>query len=238
MKVSTSSVKLATLVSKIRASHRRCLKALRSSLEHARETGNNLIEAQATVKACGLEWIPWVQENCEFSVSQAQRYKRIADRYKEVMAKAKDRENLTMSEALRLLSPRSERGPVKTKDMRFPVSSESEFNERAMDAAELGFEDGSREQKFVQEKIESLARQVLGMAKAAKLKGDEGKDVEPVQVALALVHQLRKALQPTLVVMVSDTEGAEDGHPAKPAANGHKPVNRLNGKLGTAKSVA
>lgn len=222
------SAKLTKLAGKINDGHKRCLKALRSSLAYARETGTFLLEAKSTLDAWGQEWLPWVQENCDFSISQAQRYMRIADRYEELLDTVKDKDDLTMSDALKLLSPG--KGEAKPSPKRFQVFSDAEASDRAMDAARLCFPKDSAEEKFIKEKAEALARQVIATAKRSKLTDKDDKKIEEIQVAIALIHQLKKALQLSLVVEVGESEKTP-----KTSANGYTPVNRLNGKV-TAKA--
>lgn len=226
-----SPVKLEELAAKINASHQACLKSLRASLSHARQTGIYLIEAKEVVLGWGAPWLPWVQEHCKFSVSEAQRYMRIADRYGELLAQCDDPDKLTMTDALKMLSParKKEGGDARpVKDRRLTVFSEAEIHDRAMDAAKLRFAADSPEEKFVKEKAETLARQVLGLARRSKCKDDEGQAVEPVKVAIALMQQLKKALQLSLVVRAGEPQSRDGQQKAKSGANAHKPANRLN----------
>src|SRR5438045_2193195 len=96
VKNNVGSKKLNTLAAKINHSHEECIRSLRASVSHALRTGNFLLEAKAILDEAGAKWISWVQENCEFSVSEAQRYKRIADRFSELKQKCPKPEALTI----------------------------------------------------------------------------------------------------------------------------------------------
>src|SRR5262245_62068239 len=93
---------LSQLAEKINLSHRKCLQALGTSLEHARHTGVVLLEAKEKVSATGKKWLEWVQENCKFSVAEAQRYMRIANHYGALLEQGKDLTKLSLTQALRL----------------------------------------------------------------------------------------------------------------------------------------
>lgn len=238
-KTTGNCVALGELIHKINDSHEHCLGSLRVSLAQARQTGNYLLEARnLTGKG---KWREWVQDNCKFSVSQAERYVRIADHYFELLDKAKDKDNLTMTEAIRILSPKKEQegaAGAKATVQRFTVFSDAEASDRAMEASQLRFPDDSPEAAFIKEKIESFARQALALAKRSKLKGEEGKAIDPAQVAIALIQRVKDAIKLSLVVQVGDEKPAKNGHvsKAKPASNGHTPVNRVNGKFPATKS--
>ena len=95
---------LAPLADRINDSHQRFLRSLRHALAHARDTGTLLLEAREKVEAAGERWLPWVQAHCQFSVSEAQRYVRIANHYNQLLEQGDDLAKLSMTAALRLLS--------------------------------------------------------------------------------------------------------------------------------------
>lgn len=208
-----SEKSLVELKGKINGSHRQCLKALRASLPHARQTGIYLIEARSLVEG---KWLVWVQENCDFSVSQAQRYIRIADNFGALLKKAEKPDELTMVEALRILSPKRARQDASESPIQ---ASETEVKNKEADAEAIRFEADSPAQKFVQQQAEAIKRQVLRLAKKAK--DDNGKTIDVVKAAIALLLQLRRAIQTTLVVKVTEPDEDEEVS--------HKPTNRLNG---------
>jgi hypothetical protein len=69
---------------------------------------------------------------------------------------------------------------------------------------------------------------VLRLAKKAK--DDQGKDLDAVQAALALLRQLKRALNTSLVVKVSEPEQDEDEIHEASSSSGRQ-HNRLNGKV-------
>lgn len=228
-----TSERLEELVEKIRDSHQRCLKSLRASVDHARQTGNHLLEVQELVGKG--KWLEWVQDNCEFSIAQAQRYKRIADRYSELLTKCKKPNQLTMTDALRLLSPGKDQAKAgkKTEDKRWAISSWEEVKEREVEAEEIQFAQDSPERTFVDEKAASIARQVLLLAKKSHAKDADNQPIDGLGVAIALIKKLKKALKVALVVRVAEPEPDEEARPkhrTESNGNGHKPHNRLNGK--------
>ncbi len=79
---------------------------MRKTLEHAREIGTALLEVKRLCKAEGQSYLPWVQENCRVSISESQRYTRIADHWNELIeaTKGKKLEDLSLTEALKILS--------------------------------------------------------------------------------------------------------------------------------------
>src|SRR5262245_55805268 len=97
---------LTQLANKINVGHQKCLRATRTSLEHARQTGTFLLEAKERVLASDKKnWLDWVQSNCKCSIAEAQRYMRIANHYGQLLERGKDLTKLSLTQALRLLSP-------------------------------------------------------------------------------------------------------------------------------------
>jgi hypothetical protein len=71
----------AGLAKQINSSHSEFLHSMRTSVGHARHTGSLLIEAKEKVEAAGERWLEWVEDLCDFSIAEAQRYMRIANHY-------------------------------------------------------------------------------------------------------------------------------------------------------------
>jgi hypothetical protein len=81
------------------------------ALDRAREIGLLLIEAKAAVKAAGKAWGTWLKGDCELSDRTAQRYMAIASRWDELAKALKERPNLSVREADKVLAaaaPRKE----------------------------------------------------------------------------------------------------------------------------------
>ena len=225
---------LTKLAAKINAGHKECLTALEKSLgtflEHARHTGTLLQEAKDKVAMAGERWLTWFEEHCGFSVAQAQRYMRIANRYDELKKSGGNLTRLSLREALRLLSANS---GTKAKQRRraspplFKVSSQAEVAKLTRKAPEVRLPDDSPEKRFVGAKASEIARQVLALARKSQLK-DNGEDpINQAQLAVALLEQLKASLDATLVVEV---KGAGTSKPAGTTLNrlhskdGRKPV--------------
>ena len=79
---------------------------------------------------------------------------------------------------------------------------------------------------IVANQVTKLAGQIILFAKRAKLKDDEGHNVDEVQAALALVQMLAREL-PKLVVKVEKKPVKEDEDDEEPGA---ERVHRLNGR--------
>jgi hypothetical protein len=219
-KTTTTKIQtLAELIEKINDCHQKTLKSLRTSLEHARQTGNYLLEAKPLVT--GMSWLDWVEKNCQFSKSEAQRHMRIADRYRELVNQGFDLETMTMTDALKVLSA-SEVKKATTqprKDQRLTVASKAELDDRLKEVGQVEFAKDTNEQKFLDAKAELIAKQILALAKKSAQKDDNGHAIGAVQVAIALIQQLKKRLDVSLVVCVESTVSSPVPH------------NRVNGAL-------
>ena len=100
------ATKLAALAPRIKQAHDRYIEGSRKSLAHAREAGRLLLEA----KGLGThgQWEQWVKHNCQFSLRTAEAYMRIADRWKDLEAKAQDLALLGIEQALQTLAQRKQ----------------------------------------------------------------------------------------------------------------------------------
>src|SRR5262249_38776294 len=202
---------LAELAAKINAGHEECLTALQTSLgtflEHARDTGALLQEAKDKVNQAGERWLIWVKDHCDFSVAQAQRYMRIANRYDELRKSEEDPTRPSLREALGLLSANS---GTKAKQRRralpqlFKVSSRTVVAELTRKARKVRLPDDSPEKRFVGTKASEIARQVLALVRKSQLKDKGDEPINPAQLAVALLEKLKASLNATLVVEVKE----------------------------------
>jgi uroporphyrinogen-III synthase len=114
------------------------------------------------VEAASKKWLEWVEENCEFSVSQGQRYIRIADRYNELLKKVDDPKHLSMTEALRMLSPSGGARATRRRQVRIlTIGSQSELTAKAHEAEEVVFPDDSKASEFVKNTAEYLSTKIV-----------------------------------------------------------------------------
>src|SRR4051794_12968433 len=181
---------LEDLAGRINECHGKFMGSVKVTLDHARLTGNLLVRAKEAVKAAGGEWLDWLQKNCLFSPSEAQRYMKIADRWWELLASGADPEKLTMTEALRILSSRDSQ--ARPAAGRIEVASSVEAEGLEVGAKEVELPDTSAGAKFVKGKAEQIARAVLKAARKAKLT-IAGEEVGEAQAAVALLA-IREAL--------------------------------------------
>lgn len=93
---------LAQLAVKINAEHEATEKAAQASIQHARAAGDMLRKAKATVGHGN--WLPWLEQHCQFSRRTAQTYMKIADRWDELTNGERAPELLSVREGLRLLA--------------------------------------------------------------------------------------------------------------------------------------
>jgi hypothetical protein len=99
------------LAERIRAEHQAVITAATDMVRHAIEAGRLLIEAKAQVNHGG--WLPWLEEHCELSERQAQRYMRLAERMPKLLeanpSRVSDLSTLSIRGALAMLAtPREE----------------------------------------------------------------------------------------------------------------------------------
>lgn len=197
--------RLEELAAEIERSHNQCLKALRASLTHARDTGLALLEAKQIVEQDGAKWLPWVGKHCKFSVSQAQRYMRIADRWSELPDKTKGDKELTMVQALKILSPHGER---KRDEVALFVVTAGELDSYQSSAKHVTFETDSLARRFVEKQASQLGKQILRLVNSkTACKGPDGQEVNSATAALAILHQIKQALDATLLIQVEKPKG-------------------------------
>jgi Protein of unknown function (DUF3102) len=212
------SQKLHELAKFIQEGHDQVLSHSRSAVAFAHKTGNYLLEAKALVNEAGQCWSQWREHNCKFSKSHSERYIRIADRYHELLAKAADPEQLTLAEVLRLLSPgkgKANQSPLT--DSRFEVASQDEYKEKLIEAGSVPFGAGSAEEMFVNDKVGSLTRQMVAVAKRQR------KDnISSAAVAIALLQKLKKMLDDSLVVKIAEAAVPPAGLAKVEHAAGHR----------------
>lgn len=93
----------ATLADLINEEHRLVTSAAQSAIEHARAAGRLLIEAKSQCKHGS--WDDWLQAHFDGSDRTARGYMRVAKRWPEIEAKRQHAADLSLRDALRLLSP-------------------------------------------------------------------------------------------------------------------------------------
>lgn len=98
-KIAAKDLNLGALAKRINAEHELFLAVTFKGLEHARNVGEML--TQAKEEFAHGEWLPWVEKNLSFGKRQAQKYMRLAERWKEI--KANRDALLGIDAALRLL---------------------------------------------------------------------------------------------------------------------------------------
>ena len=92
---------LATLANEINDLHDRATEAARTTVEHARECGERLIQAKAQVVHGGF--LPWLEANCRVKPRQAQKFMKLARDWPAIEAKCASNAHLTIDEVLRPL---------------------------------------------------------------------------------------------------------------------------------------
>jgi len=94
------------LKDQINREHRLAEESARSAILHAIRCGELLNDAKGSVPHS--EWMPWLGENFNGSISTAHRYMRVAKNRELLESNSSSMTNLTVSEALRLLSDTSD----------------------------------------------------------------------------------------------------------------------------------
>jgi hypothetical protein len=103
---------LADLAARIEAEHKAVAKHMKAGVEHSIAAGRLLIEAKAQLKHG--QWLPWLRQNCAISERTASLYMRLARGAEELAAKSASLADLTVEDAVRLLSPAAPLGPLET----------------------------------------------------------------------------------------------------------------------------
>jgi hypothetical protein len=101
--------RLADLAQRIRAEHEAVIAAVKSGIQHAMAAGDLLIEVKAKVNHG--EWQPWLKKHCAFSERTAQLYMRWAENHAAIEAKAQRVADLTLREAIKVISAPSRLSP-------------------------------------------------------------------------------------------------------------------------------
>jgi len=202
---------LDELATEIRKGHAKVVSSLRTSLDAARETGELLNTAKGRVPRG--RWTTFLADNCHVGEQEAQRYMRIAKNWERLVAATGDPSALTLSEALKIFAKPSAADATSHQDAstgepiaaKFTVS-EDEFDSRreqagALRVDTLRFEPDSNERKAV-------SRLIGGMLNAVRRNAVQlgGQDRDPVVVAILLVNEIKKGLDPTLLRIAEKTE--------------------------------
>lgn len=226
------SADLTTLAEQINESHQTAKKAMWSWLKHARDTGDLLIQAKQKVLAAGEKWLKWVEQNCEVSVAEAQRYMRIAANYDKLMGSSPNVTALSMREALNILSDSGGAGAgPKPPPVPKPLPVPKELLERARaDGRMLKLKPNTKAGKFVEDTKYRIARDVVRLAAKGEITGPGGKAVEPAVAAVALIDHLRDALKEELVLVEDTRERAKPAQTAAKKAQGTPPAGGAKGK--------
>jgi hypothetical protein len=74
--------------------------AAMSALDHARQAGELLIAAKELVGYGG--WLAWLQDNCDLSSRQAQRFMAVSRNWKAIIAKYDSKSHLTIEQAIQI----------------------------------------------------------------------------------------------------------------------------------------
>jgi hypothetical protein len=94
---------LTDLAARVNAEHQAVTAAVKRGVEHAVNAGKLLIEAKDQL-AHG-QWLPWLKDHCTISERTAQLYMRLARRVADLEAKSASLADLTMEDAISLISP-------------------------------------------------------------------------------------------------------------------------------------
>jgi hypothetical protein len=86
----------------INQEHEAAFGKARQALDHARRAGEFLLKAKR--RLTHGSWLPWIRENCRFSVRMAQGYMRLAEGWPELEAKCATVAYLPLRDALALLA--------------------------------------------------------------------------------------------------------------------------------------
>src|SRR5204863_6281366 len=126
-------------------------------------------------------WLPWLQAHCQFSVSEAQRYMRIANHYSTLLEQGGDLGKLSMTAALKLLSAGAEKPQHdrRAAGQRIKVATRGEVRHLARKAGALPLPPDSPEKKFLDGTVASIARRLVAQAKRRSLKDSQGQPLSP-----------------------------------------------------------
>lgn len=156
MDLVSSKSELQTMAVAINELHTQVLLHTRSALESAKASGELLLQAKALLPHG--QWLPWLEENCQVSPRQAQRYMQVADRW-EAIAKNDAASYLTIDEAIRASESRS--------DKHREAVSQIEANLPGLRAAWQGFNSVERDILVCEVRShfdEEIASIVIGLA--------------------------------------------------------------------------
>jgi Protein of unknown function (DUF3102) len=100
----TGDHSLVVLIDTINTEHRLAEISATTALEHARKAGEALTTAKQKLKHG--EWLPWLEQNCHFSVRLVQQYMKLAREWQNLVATSNAQRvaHLTVRDALELLA--------------------------------------------------------------------------------------------------------------------------------------
>jgi hypothetical protein len=104
--ITTQPERLGRLAQRINREHRQVQAAFGKTLQHAKRAGELLVQAKERTPFG--QWGPWLETNFEGSERTAQNYMRVHPRWAEIEAKTKSVADLSLTGALKALSPPQE----------------------------------------------------------------------------------------------------------------------------------
>lgn len=96
----TVQLSLLELIDLIQKEHEKVETAIKSALEHARQTGEYLAQARSLIEFGG--WNKWIEENCSFSRATAHRYLQVFHNWESIVSCV--RQPQSVAQALRVIS--------------------------------------------------------------------------------------------------------------------------------------
>lgn len=220
---------LKKLGREINKGHRQLLKAVRTTVEKAREVGQQLLAAKKLVRKG--RWLPWVEDNCDFTHQDAQRYMRIAEAWNMLEREGVDVSSCTLTEALDLIAllrgTKKGQGRAIAKDGLFCLPKD-DFELRLSEAKQLRddrltFEADSTELQAVTR----LVKQLIGGIRRTAVKfanGEKAKTpIDAVSVAIVFAEEVSNRLADQQVVEFAEETTLEEVETTDAAAMAAEP---------------
>lgn len=195
----TRSNSLADLAARINAAHEAAAAALKSSVTHAMQAGELLLEAKEKVDHG--EWLPWLKANFPFSDRTARLYMQIYRRREDVEAKMATVADLTVREAVETIANAKPKRPSDFEHWRDWAESFDDIEDWAEATCREPFTDydfDKERQGYLRQTMWKLATVVGAPAEAVMLL-QIGDDFDlPTERALTadLIHRLTMAVAP------------------------------------------
>jgi hypothetical protein len=214
------AVQLRNLAREIKQHHESFEKGLRTSLSHAREAGDKLLEAKKLLGHGNFS--DWVEKNCAVSLRTAQKHMRIAQRWSELDAKAPGTAHLTIDAVLERLG-NSTSGETEGGE---PESASKSTTNRGDGALRNAL--SKAVEKKVDAQVGTVFEEVIRCIKQAAddlcraAAGQDGAD--PILVARRLTKAVRERLVPTRVFGPGGPKRNGKAHSGN-RSNGRHPVS-------------